>query len=143
MEMNRSGKKGESPLPDDDCRGKGKKSMTKCAIDLHELLARVENDRELMQDLLSIFQEEFPQRYRALREAVELRDATRVVMEAHALKGMLSNLAAGAAAAASAELERLGRNKETAKFRESFANFENIANELSRQVAAYIAEVSG
>lgn len=56
----------------------------------------------------------------------------------HALKGMLSNMAAGEAAAASAELERLGRNKETAKFHESFANFENIAKELSRQVAAYI-----
>lgn len=117
--------------------------MTKCAIDFHELFARVENDRELMQDLLSIFQAEFPQRYQALREAVELRDATRVVLEAHALKGMLSNLAAGEAAAASAELERLGRNKETAKFYESFANLENIAKELSRQVAAYIAEVSG
>ena len=118
--------------------------MTKCAIDFHELLARVENDRELMQDLLSIFQEEFPQRYRALREAVELRDATRVVLEAHALKGMLFNLAAGEAAAVSAELESLGRNKETAKFHESFANFEKVTKELSRQVAAYIdKKVSG
>jgi HPt (histidine-containing phosphotransfer) domain-containing protein len=96
-----------------------------------------------MQDLLSIFQEEFPQRYRALREAVELQDATRVVLESHALKGMLSNLAASEAAAALAELERLGRNQETAKFRESFANFENLTKELSRQVAAYMAEVSG
>jgi len=117
--------------------------MTKCAIDLHELLARVENDRELMQDLLSIFKEEFPQRHQALREAVDSRDASRVVSEAHALKGMLSNLAAGEAAAASAELERLGRNKETAKFRQSFANFERIARELSRQVAAYMDRVSG
>jgi len=117
--------------------------MTKCAIDLHELLLRVEGDLALMQDLLSLFKEEFPQRYQALREAVESRDASRVISEAHALKGMLSNLAAGEAAEASAELERLGRNKEIAKFPESFANFERIAKELSRQVAAYMAEVSG
>jgi two-component system, sensor histidine kinase and response regulator len=117
--------------------------MTKCAIDLHELLARVENDRELMQDLLSIFQEEFPQRYRALREAVELRDATRVVLEAHALKGMLSNLAAGEAAEAAAQLESLGRNNETTKFRESLAQFEMTAKELTQQVAACMGDVSG
>ncbi len=117
--------------------------MTKSAIDMDELLARVENDRELMRDLLSIFKEEFPQRYQALHEAVESRDAARVILEAHALKGMLSNLAAGEAAEATAELERLGRNKETAKFRESFAHFESIAKELSRQVAVCMGEVSG
>jgi len=117
--------------------------MTKSAIDLHALLARLENDRELLQDLLSLFKEEFPQRYQALREAAESGDATRVVSEAHALKGMFANLAAGEAAAASAELERLGRGKETAKFHQSFANFEKIARELSRQVAAYMDKVSG
>lgn len=117
--------------------------MTKRFINLEELLARVENDRELMCDLLSIFKEEFPQRYQALREAVESQDAARVVLEAHALRGMLSNLAAAEAAEATAQLECLGRNKETAGFRESFAHFERIAKELSGQVDACMAEVSG
>ena len=117
--------------------------MAKRFIDLEELLVRVENDRELMRDLLSIFKEEFPVRYQALREAVESQDAPRVVLEAHALKGMLSNLAAGEAAEATAHLERLGRNKEIAGFRESFAHFESIARELSGQVDACMTEVSG
>ena len=117
--------------------------MAKNLIDLDELLERTENDRELMRDLLAIFMEEFPQRHRALREAVASYNAAQVVMEAHALKGMLSNLAAVEAAAAVAELERLGRNKETSKFLESFSRFEAIANDLSQQVEGCMAEVSG
>lgn len=117
--------------------------MAKRLIDLEELLARVENDRELMRVLLSIFKEEFPLRYQALREAVESQDAPRVVLEAHALKGMLSNLAAAEAAEATAQIERLGRKKEIAGFRESFARFESIAKELSSQVDVCMAEVSG
>lgn len=117
--------------------------MTKSFIDLQELLARTENDRGLMLDLLSIFQEEFPQRFQALGEAVESRDATRVVSEAHALRGMLSNLAAREAAEAAAELERLGRRKDSREFGEAFRRFAIIANELSGQIAACRAEVSG
>jgi HPt (histidine-containing phosphotransfer) domain-containing protein len=117
--------------------------MAKNFIDLEELLERTENDRELMRELLSIFKEEFPQRHQALREAVKSLNATQVVMEAHALKGMLSNLAAVEAATAVAEMEDLGRKNETSKFLESFSRFEAIAKELSRQVEACMAEVSG
>ena len=117
--------------------------MAENFIDLEELLERTQNDRELMRDLLTIFKDEFPQRHQALHEAVASLNATHVVMEAHALKGMLSNLAAVEAAAAVAELERLGRNNETSKFIESFSRFEAIAKELSRQVESCMAEVSG
>ena len=117
--------------------------MAHSYINLKELLTRTENDRELMRDLLSIFKAEFPQRCQALREAVESLDATRVVLEAHALKGMLFNLAANEPAEAVAHLERLGRNKETERFRDSFLLFEIIAQDLSRQVEACMAEVCG
>jgi HPt (histidine-containing phosphotransfer) domain-containing protein len=117
--------------------------MAHSYINVGELLARVENDRELMRDLFSIFKEEFPERYQALREAVDSLDARRVTTEAHTLKGMLANLAAAEAAGAAAELERLARNGETAKLRESLRNFECMADELARQVDSFTAEVSG
>ncbi len=117
--------------------------MEKNFIDLEELLERTENDRDLMRDLLSIFKEEFPQRHQALREAVKSLNTAQVIMEAHALKGMLSNLAAVEAATAVAELEQLGRKSETSRFIESFSRFEAIAKELLRQVEACMAEVSG
>lgn len=116
--------------------------MPPSMIDVDELLDRVESDRELLRELLSIFKKEFPQRYQALREAVESLDAKSVVLEAHSLKGMLSNLAATQAAGAAAELERLARNGETAKFKGSFCTFNNITDELCRQLDACMAEVS-
>lgn len=117
--------------------------MLRVLIDLEELLARVENDRELMRDLLSIFKEEFSRHHRALREAVESLDAKQVAFEAHALKGMLSNLAAREAAGAAARLEQLGRDGKSAEFRESLATFDNIAEELLPQLDACMTEVSG
>jgi HPt (histidine-containing phosphotransfer) domain-containing protein len=117
--------------------------MPSSQIDFAELLLRVENDRDLMRELLSIFKEEFPQRHRALGKAVESLDAKQVVSEAHALKGMLFNLAAREAAESAARLEQLGREGRSAEFRESLAAFNNIAEEILRQLDACMAEVSG
>ena len=50
---------------------KENKDSPNSTFDPEELLARVENDRELLQDLLMIFKEEFPGHLQALREAVE------------------------------------------------------------------------
>lgn len=122
--------------------GGQKQKMTRNLIDFEELLERTENDRELMRDLLTIFKDEFPQRLKALSHAAASRNAASVILEAHALKGMLSNLAAIEAAAAVAELEWLARSNETSKLLDSFSRFEVIAKELSRQVEACMAEVS-
>lgn len=121
----------------------GEKAIPSSQIDFEELLSRVENDRELIRELLTIFKKEFPGHYRALREAVDSLDAKRVVLDAHRLKGMLSNLAAREAAAAAARLEQLGRDGKTSEFRESLVIFANIAEELLLQVDAFMAEVSG
>lgn len=111
------------------------------AFDPAELLARVDNDRELLHELLIIFREEFPRHLQTLREAVESRDGKRVTVVAHTLKGMLSNVAASRTAAAAARLEQMGRNEEASAFQESFAVFESEAMRLLPQLEAYLAEV--
>ena len=116
--------------------------MSRTLLDLGELLARVENDRQLMRELMLIFKEEFPRHSQVLREAVASKNANEVASAAHTLKGMLSNMAAAEAAEAAAKLERLGRDGKVEKFDESLANFESIAEELSRQLDSYLAEVS-
>lgn len=70
------------------------------SANLPELLARVDNDREFLCDLISIFEEEFPRYLKSLRDAVARSDSAEVVSVSHTLKGMLSNLAASRAAAA-------------------------------------------
>jgi HPt (histidine-containing phosphotransfer) domain-containing protein len=115
--------------------------MSSSLIDFAELLPRVENDRELMRELLLIFKEEFPGYHQALHDAVRSMDAKRVASEAHALKGMLSNLAAREVAGSAARLEQLGRSGETQKFAESLAAFDQLAKKLLLQVDSCVAEV--
>jgi two-component system sensor histidine kinase/response regulator len=117
--------------------------MASAAIDMTELLARVEDDRELMRDLLLIFKEEFPKHLAALRDAVSSTNAEKIAAEAHALKGMLSNLAAHPAAAAAARIEHLGRNGEVSQFQAAFSSFEKISKDLLLQLDTCMAEVSG
>lgn len=121
----------------------GEKYMPTAIIDLTELLARVENDRKLMRDLLLIFKEEFPRHLQALRDAVDSMDGEKVAVVAHALKGMLSNLAASPAAGAAARLEHLSRNREVSEFREAFASFENTSKVLLLELDTCMAEVCG
>ena len=117
--------------------------MHNAIINLTELLARVENDRELMRALLLIFKDEFPGHLKALRDAVDSMDGDRVTAEAHTLKGMLSNLAATSAADAAGRLEQLGRNREVSKFQEAYSSFENVSEDLLVQLEECIAEVHG
>jgi CheY-like chemotaxis protein len=113
------------------------------ALDLTELLARVENDRELLRDLLMISKEELPRHLKALREAVESGDGKRVASTAHTLKGMLANLSANHAAEAAAELERLGRSGQISGFEEALVTFERDAIRVLGELDTCMAGVSG
>jgi CheY-like chemotaxis protein len=117
------------------------KEFSSSAVDFAELLARVENDRELMLELVSIFKEEFPKQLGALHQAVDARDAKQVAAIAHTLKGMLSNLAAHQAAAAASRLEQLGRNAEITAFPSAFSLLEREAATLLRELDTSLTEV--
>ena len=84
------------------------------AIDFPELLSRVDNDRELLLDLMSIFKEDFPRHVRELTDVIAARDLKKLTVVSHTLKGMLANLAVTRAAAAAAKLEQLGRDRRLA-----------------------------
>ena len=76
-------------------------------IDMTELLLRVDNDLELLRDLFSILQDDFPRHLQALRLAVSISDLRQVKVASHTMKGMLANLAVSRAAALAAQLEQL------------------------------------
>ena len=61
-------------------------------IDLPELLARVENDRELLTELLVMFRNELPELQNALHDAIDLGDLAQAAKVAHTLKGMSANM---------------------------------------------------
>lgn len=109
-------------------------------VNLPELLARVDNDRELLWDLLSIFKEEFPRYVKSLEKAVAGMDTAEVASVSHTLKGMLLNLAVANASASAARLEELARAGETASLRDAFAAFERDVHGLLPEMESYMAE---
>jgi CheY-like chemotaxis protein len=116
------------------------KSAVTAVINLQELLDRVDNDRELLLELLSIFKEEFPGNLRNLRAAVTARDLSAVAKLSHTLKGTLSNLAVTAGAASAADLEQAARSGDSARVTAAFTYFEKSVEGLLSGFEACMAE---
>jgi two-component system, sensor histidine kinase and response regulator len=110
------------------------------SVNLPELLARVDNDRELLRDLLSIFAEEFPRYLLALQDAVAHEDVKQVATVSHTLKGMLSNLAVTKAAASAGQLEQQAHVGDQSSLKQAFAAFELDVQGLLPEMETYMAE---
>jgi HPt (histidine-containing phosphotransfer) domain-containing protein len=110
------------------------------SVNMAELLARVDNDRELLCDLLAIFKDEFPGYLKSLEGAIARKDAAETASISHTLKGMLLNLAVSKAAASAATLEQLARAGETASLRNAFATFDQDVRGLLPEMESYMAE---
>ena len=63
-------------------------------INRDELLERVDNDFELLQELFSLFVEDIPQQLTDIKEALNDHDAEKVKATVHRLKGTVGNLSA-------------------------------------------------
>ena len=109
-------------------------------VNFAELLARVEDDRELLCDLLLIFKQEFPCHLQVLQEAVSRGESGLVAAVSHTLKGMLANLAAPRAAACAAELEQIAGAKDTASFAKALVALEHETKRLLPEMETYLLE---
>ncbi len=98
-------------------------------INRQELLQRFEDDDELLEELIEIFQEESRKLMENLEAAIRNCDADNLERTAHSLKGQLATFAAEKARAQAFELEKHGRNK---NFSEATEIFEMLKMELVR-----------
>ena len=112
------------------------------AVNLPELLARVDNDIDLVRELIGIFQDEFPLLLRLLQESVACEDAKRVETTSHGLRGMFSSLSAMPAAALAGRLEELGREGKTSGLAGALLLFEHEAANVRSELNAYLAEAN-
>ena len=83
--------------------------MPPIAIDFDSLLEKLDGDRELVEEIVGMFLEDYPVRIAALRDAMSAGDASALGDAAHTLKGAISNFGAEAAQEAAFDLERRGR----------------------------------
>jgi HPt (histidine-containing phosphotransfer) domain-containing protein len=87
---------------------------TQSAVNLPELLARVDHDLVFLSELIAIFKVEFPKLLRSLQESVAQENLASVETASHALKGMLSALSVTRSSAIASQIEQLARAGETA-----------------------------
>lgn len=110
------------------------------AVNLAELLTRVDNDRDLVCELIGIFKEEFPRLLQSLQQSVAREDLKNVEVTSHALKGMLSCLSVTRAAATASWLEQMAREGEKLGLTDALTLFEHEVANLLPELDGYTTE---
>ncbi|HOE11660.1 MAG TPA: response regulator [bacterium] len=78
------------------------------ALDVPELMDRVDHNRNLLSEIVAMFVRESCRLMDRIQEAIENHDAQSLAASAHALKGAIGNFATRAAHKAASKLEKLG-----------------------------------
>lgn len=86
--------------------------MQKDAMDLNEVLERVQEDWELLLELLDIFEQDFAVKRQTLGEMLHQKNFDKIRDIAHSLKGAAGNISAKPLFQSFYQLEKLGENKE-------------------------------
>jgi HPt (histidine-containing phosphotransfer) domain-containing protein len=113
---------------------------SQAAVDLPDLLERVDNDHDFLCELIGLFKEEFPPALQSLKQSVVREDVKKVEVTSHALKGMLSELSVTRAAALASQLEQLGRDGKTSGMIEILALLEHEVTNLFPELDGYAAK---
>ena len=109
-------------------------------VDLPELLARVEDDRELLAELFVLFVEELPGFHDALRHAVAVGNLPEAARAAHALKGMLANMSMKRGASLASSFEAAVQTGDMPAINNALAAFDSEIATLLAAVGAFVAE---
>ena len=100
------------------------------AIDLKEVMDRVQDDRELLIELLQIFSDDYVQKKKMLDEAVTKNDFEQVRNIAHGLKGASGNISAKELRSSFSNLGQMAKSKDFSKAKETLALIDQQFNEL-------------
>ena len=87
--------------------------MGENAIDLKEFLERVQDDKELLLELLDIYQEDFVEKRKSLGEATDKKDVEQIKSVAHSMKGSSGNVSAKALHALCLRIEQAAKAGDT------------------------------
>jgi HPt (histidine-containing phosphotransfer) domain-containing protein len=113
----------------------------RAAVNLPELLTRMENDRDLLCELIGLFKEGFPPLLHQLRQYVASEDMKNVEGTSHSLKGILSGLSVTRAAAVASRLEQMARANDRAGLADVLLLFEYEVAGLSSELDSYAEKV--
>jgi hypothetical protein len=109
-------------------------------INMKELMDRVDNDLDFLQDLFHLFKVEFPRLQIELQESVKVKNMHQTAKTAHMLRGMLANLSAECAATAVEVIEQMATKEDQRGAENALIVFNGEVVSLLPCVNAYLAE---
>jgi HPt (histidine-containing phosphotransfer) domain-containing protein len=109
------------------------------ALDRRQLVERIGEDPEILQQLIGVFRDESRMLLAEIGRALAARDARRVERAAHRLRGSLGTLAALPAEDVALELETLGRTGNLGPAAERYAVLDQEITRLEPELAALAA----
>ena len=121
-----------------EVRGDAEPSAT--VFDQKVALARVQGDRELLQDIIGLFFEETPALMAALQESIACHDAQAIARAAHSLKGTVSSFGAPAARDAAFRLEVMGHSGALTHIEPACAELVRELTRLEQALAVFRGE---
>jgi len=104
------------------------------------LLARVDNDLQLLRDLVDLYLGDYPRLVDEIRAGLERKDARALQRGAHSVKGCTSNLAAKLASEAAFKLEGLAHTGNWAETANAVLSLERELARLKPALLAFRAE---
>jgi two-component system, sensor histidine kinase and response regulator len=102
-------------------------------FDRGTILARVEGDRDLLQEIVTLFLEETPGLLSEIRAAIARRNGAELAVAAHTLKGSVANFDAKRASDEVLKLEAIGKSGDLAAAQQTY---DELEREIDRLVAA-------
>ncbi len=105
-------------------------------FDMDSALARIDGDRELLVEVVSLFQRECPKMLADVRDAIARCDAATLEREAHKFKGALGALSAAPAAEAARKLEAIAHRGDLAEAAEACRLLEAELTRLEPELEA-------
>ncbi len=111
------------------------------ALHVESLLARVENDSALAEEMIDLFLETSPRLLAEIEAGADRGDALSIQRAAHALKGSLQNLSALPCARAALELEQVSRSGQMDSIEGAVVALKSQLKRLEAELAHWSKEV--
>lgn len=117
-------------------------ALDRRVLDLEAALARIDNDRSLLAELMRLFLEEYPGQRAALRGAVKQGDFQALGRLSHALRGAVSNFFAHDAMQAAEALEQAAAAEDAAAAKAALKRLEREVDRLKPHLILQDSEPS-
>ena len=117
--------------------------MSEEIIDLKDVLERVQDDKELLDELFDIYQEDFLVKRKTLGDAIAANDIAKVKEVAHSMKGSSGNISAKPLHAACMKLEVLAKEGKTDGMQEVATAIDGYFEQVKVFAAKFKKELAG